>query len=83
MANSNRGKMDIDAVGVLSILCGIAGFAIKTFISYKTNQDLDNQIDRLEATKADLGGGFLGPWRHSEEIRDIDAQISDLKEQHT
>ena len=79
MANSNRGKMDMDAAGLISILCGIAGFAIKTFISYKINQDLDNQIDRLEARKADLEGGFLGKWRHIEEIRDIDTQISDLK----
>jgi hypothetical protein len=70
--------MDIDAVGTLGILCGIASFAIKTFIAYKTNQDLDTQINILEAKKGVLKGEPFGTLRNSKPIRDIDDKIIDL-----
>jgi hypothetical protein len=78
MANYTKGTMNKDTVTIGGILCGIAGYAIKTFIAYKFNQGLDNKIGGLEATKAGLKGEFLGTWRHSEEINNIDSQISDL-----
>ena len=82
MANRNRSNMDIDAVGTLGILCGIASFAIKTFIAYKTNQDVDTQINILEAKKGVLKGEPLGTWINSKKIRDIDEDIADLIKEH-
>ena len=66
-------------VAGLSTLGSIAAFAVKLALNIYTNQGLDNKIGGLEATKAGLKGDFLGTWRHSEEINNIDSQISDLR----
>ena len=64
---------------VKSALGSFAVFAVKLALNIYTNQGLDNKIGGLEATKAGLKGDFLGTWRHSEEINNIDSQISDLR----
>ncbi len=79
MAKHNREKMDDDLATIIGVLWGITSFAIRTFVEYKTNQGLDNKIGGLEAIKAGLKDEFLGTWRHSEEINNIDSQISDLR----
>lgn len=63
----------------ISALGSFAVFAVKLAWNIYTNQGLDNKIGGLEATKASLQGEFLGTWRHSEEINNIDSQISDLR----
>jgi hypothetical protein len=78
MEKMNTARKTAEFAGI-STLAGFALFAVKLALKIYINQGIDNKIGALEATKAGLQGEFLGTWRHSEEINNIDSQISDLR----
>ena len=82
MGNYTREKLELNSkandAGIMagaSILVGLAGWALKAL--YDRNRD--DQIKELKDRKKELKSEFLGSFRNKEEIKEIDAQIKELK----